>query len=137
MEATNEDIGVEANLVELYIAEEDDDGWQAQAEAVAEKVVEDFSFCAVGTFLTASVIQFQAMRMTLANLWHPHGGVTNIDPGDKRYMFRFYYEINFERFLQGSPWTFNGHLLVFHCFGEGDDPMSVPLVNVDFWGISI
>lgn len=29
--------------------------------------------CFVGSFLTASVFHFQAIRTTLANLWHPLG----------------------------------------------------------------
>ncbi|MBA0794457.1 hypothetical protein Gohar_018785, partial [Gossypium harknessii] len=35
----------------------------------------------------------------------------------------FYYEINLDRFLEGSPWTFNNHLLLFHRLREGEDPM--------------
>ncbi|KAG8480901.1 hypothetical protein CXB51_025467 [Gossypium anomalum] len=31
--------------------------------------------CVVDNFLTATVIQFQAMKTTLANRWHPHGGI--------------------------------------------------------------
>ncbi|MBA0693261.1 hypothetical protein Goari_010755 [Gossypium aridum] len=36
----------------------------------------------VGSCFTASVVQFQAMRTTLANLWPPRGGVTITDLGD-------------------------------------------------------
>ncbi|MBA0704712.1 hypothetical protein Golax_016952 [Gossypium laxum] len=61
---------------------------------------EGMDLCAVCSFLTASVIQYHAMNKTLANLWHPHGGVTISDLGEKRFMFRFYYEIDFDRFLQ-------------------------------------
>ncbi|MBA0760158.1 hypothetical protein Gotri_022922 [Gossypium trilobum] len=73
-----------------------------------------------------------AMKSILANLWHPHG-VTISDLSEKRFMFKFYYEIDFDRFLEGSPWTFNGHLLVFHSVRKGEDPMVVPLIFVDFW----
>ncbi|MBA0575768.1 hypothetical protein Golob_024482 [Gossypium lobatum] len=31
--------------------------------------------------------------------------------------------INLDRFLEGSPWTFNNHLLFFHRLREGEDPM--------------
>ncbi|MBA0729272.1 hypothetical protein Golax_000060 [Gossypium laxum] len=52
----------------------EDEGW---CVAVGEEgnVAKD-EFCAVGSFLTTSVIQFQAMKSTLTNLWHPHGGMT-------------------------------------------------------------
>ncbi|MBA0678346.1 hypothetical protein Goari_019700 [Gossypium aridum] len=31
--------------------------------------------------------------------------------------------INLDRFLEGSPWTFNNHLMFFHRLREGEDPM--------------
>ncbi|MBA0651276.1 hypothetical protein Goklo_018619, partial [Gossypium klotzschianum] len=40
---------------------------------------------------------------------------------------QFYYEVDLDRFLEGSPWTFNNHLLLFHKLRE--DPIVVPL----FW----
>ncbi|PPS15816.1 hypothetical protein GOBAR_AA04764 [Gossypium barbadense] len=92
--------------------------------------VEDF--CVVASFLTTSVIHFQAIKAALTNPWHPHSGVTIFDWGDKRFLFRFYYEIDFDIFFEGSPWTFNGHLLVFHRLHKGDDPFMVSLIFTDF-----
>ncbi|XP_039020907.1 uncharacterized protein LOC120152864 [Hibiscus syriacus] len=34
---------------------------------------------------------------------------------------------------KGGPWSFNSHLLILHGLQEADDPMTVPLVNVDYW----
>ncbi|MBA0792420.1 hypothetical protein Gohar_016920 [Gossypium harknessii] len=62
-------------------------------------------FYVVGSFLIASVIQFQAMRTTL------------IDLG---------------KVLEGSPWTFNNHLLVFHRLKHVEDLLQVPLFHVDY-----
>ncbi|KAK5834422.1 hypothetical protein PVK06_018300 [Gossypium arboreum] len=47
--------------------------------------------------------------------------------------WQFYCEINLDRFLDESPWTFNNHLLLFHRIKERDDPMALPLFWVDFW----
>ncbi|MBA0850686.1 hypothetical protein Goshw_004284 [Gossypium schwendimanii] len=41
--------------------------------------------------------------------------------------------INLDRFLEGSPWTFNNHLLFFHRLREGEDPMVVSLFWSKFW----
>ncbi|MBA0829690.1 hypothetical protein Goarm_014280 [Gossypium armourianum] len=49
----------------------------------------------VGTFLTSSIVNFQAMKSTLANVWHPIGGVSISDIGNERFLFRFYYEVDF------------------------------------------
>lgn len=88
--------------------------------------------CSVSSFLITNVIQFLAMKSMLPNLCHPHGGVSISSLGDKRFLFQFYYEIDFDRFLKGSPWTFNGHLLVFHRLHKGEDPLVVPLTSIDF-----
>ncbi|MBA0615063.1 hypothetical protein Godav_015256 [Gossypium davidsonii] len=37
----------------------------------------------VGTFLTSSIVNFQAMKSTLANVWHPIGGVSISDIGNE------------------------------------------------------
>lgn len=35
--------------------------------------------------------------------------------------------------MDGSPWTFNNHFLVFHKLTSREDPKSVSLYYVDFW----
>lgn len=105
--------------------------WKVNLER--EESVEVDDLYVMGSFLTTKVIQFQAMKLTLINLWHPYGGVRISNLVDKHFLFRFYYEIDFDRFLEGSSWTFNGHLLVFHKLRKGEDSMVVSLVFVDFW----
>ncbi|MBA0818940.1 hypothetical protein Gohar_021261 [Gossypium harknessii] len=65
------------------------------------------------------------MKSTSANLWHPHGGVMISNLGDKLQ--------NGHLLVEGSPWTLNGHLLVFHRLPKGEDSMEVLLVFTDFW----
>nr|KJB44952.1 hypothetical protein B456_007G281800 [Gossypium raimondii] len=86
----------------------------------------------MGSLLIASVIQFQAMHTTLANLWHPLGGMMIKDLGKKWFLFKFSYEIDMDRFLEGSPRTFNNHLLIFHRLKVGEDLLLVPLFWADF-----
>ncbi|KAK5794045.1 hypothetical protein PVK06_035237 [Gossypium arboreum] len=92
-----------------------------------------YSFCLVGCFLTASVVNFLAIRNTMANIWHPLEGVQILDLGEKRFLFKFFNEIDISRVIIGAPWTFNNHLLVFHRIGENEDPMDIPLVYSDWW----
>ncbi|MBA0600113.1 hypothetical protein Gorai_006311, partial [Gossypium raimondii] len=92
---------MERVMVELSLDGGEDEGWKVDLDRPKRLTGDDL--CMVGSFLTASVIQFQAMKTTLVNRWHPYGG------------------------------TFNGHLLVFHRLRRGEDPLVVPLVFVDFW----
>ncbi|KAH1032634.1 hypothetical protein J1N35_044808 [Gossypium stocksii] len=69
----------------------------------------------------------------MANLWHPLGAVFITDIGEKRILFRFFCEVDRDRVVKGSPWTFNNHLLIIVILKEGEDPMEVPLNKANFW----
>ncbi|KAK8570944.1 hypothetical protein V6N13_094041 [Hibiscus sabdariffa] len=73
------------------------------------------------------------MRATLSNVWHPTKGISISDLGSGRFLFRLYYELDVERIEKGGLWNFNSHLLILHRLREGEDPMLVPLFNVEFW----
>ncbi|MBA0699614.1 hypothetical protein Goari_001229 [Gossypium aridum] len=57
----------------------------------------------VGSFFTASVVHFPAMKNTMANLWHPLKGVQILDLGTRGYLFRFFYEMDIDRVTKGTP----------------------------------
>ncbi|PPS06845.1 hypothetical protein GOBAR_AA13800 [Gossypium barbadense] len=67
--------------------------------------------------------EISAIGKTLANLWHPLRGVMIVYLGKKRFLFRFYYEINLDRVAEGTPLTFNNHLLALHRLKTGEDLM--------------
>ncbi|MBA0566900.1 hypothetical protein Golob_011673 [Gossypium lobatum] len=56
------------------------------------------------------------MRNTLANLWHPLGGLQIWDLGEKLYLFRFYNKV-----VKGVPWAFNNHLLIGNFIGAFEE----------------
>lgn len=85
--------------------------------------------CYVGMFLTLSVVHFQAMRSTLANVWHPIGGVSISNLENGSFLFRFYFEVDVDRVERNGPWNFNSHLLVLHRLKQGENPLS----EVNFW----
>lgn len=41
--------------------------------------------------------------------------------------------MNLERVLNGSPWTFNNHLLIIHKLQRGEDPLMIPLIHSPSW----
>lgn len=56
-----------------------------------------------------------------------------MDLREKRFTFRFYYEVDIDKVLNGVPWTFNNHLLILHKLRDGEDPLGVPLFHIVFW----
>ncbi|MBA0805041.1 hypothetical protein Gohar_004586 [Gossypium harknessii] len=97
---------MEADLAALSLDGGEEDAWSITSCKGEEEGGNDLYF--VGSFLTANIIQLQAMRTTVANLWHPY-------------------------VMDGNPWTFNNHLLVYHRLQLGEDPLRVPLHFVDYW----
>ncbi|XP_012081522.1 uncharacterized protein At4g02000-like [Jatropha curcas] len=73
------------------------------------------------------------MKVTFADLWHPLGGVNITDLGAKRFLFRFYNEVDVDRVLSGSPWHFNRKLLLWQMIKDGEDPLLISLIHADFW----
>ncbi|MBA0700717.1 hypothetical protein Goari_027345, partial [Gossypium aridum] len=72
---------METELAQLSINEEEEEILQIQADSRMQTDVGDYQL--VGCFLTASIINFLAMKSTLANLWHPIYGVQIRDLREK------------------------------------------------------
>ncbi|MBA0703148.1 hypothetical protein Goari_022666, partial [Gossypium aridum] len=110
MEKGMEDLQIEDNKKEAWSIHEDGD-----------PVSHKYEFYLVGYFLTASVINFQAMRNTMANIWHPLEGVMISNLVEKWFLFKFYHELDIGRVENGAHWTFNTHILVFHYLKKNEE----------------
>ncbi|KAK5839573.1 hypothetical protein PVK06_008376 [Gossypium arboreum] len=119
-------------MTNLYIDEGEDEAWVLKGGFDSQKPIYEYSL--VCCFLTASVVHFSVMRSTMVKLWHPLVGVLISDLCEKRYLFKFYHELDIDRVINGAPWTFNNRLLVFHRMEEVEDLLLVPL---DFKGIPL
>lgn len=78
---------MEIDLTSLRISEAEDDSLHLVGTKTVRHLV--YKHCFVGCFATSSVIHFSSMRNTLANVWHPLGGVQIFDLRNKRFLFRF------------------------------------------------
>ncbi|MBA0793989.1 hypothetical protein Gohar_018359 [Gossypium harknessii] len=76
---------MEEGIAALTIDEGEEEPWKMNTGDESTPISVEYSL--VGCFLTASVINFQSMRNTFVNLWHPIGGVTILDLGEKRFLF--------------------------------------------------
>ncbi|MBA0575294.1 hypothetical protein Golob_027975 [Gossypium lobatum] len=122
---------VHTELANLNIIDDEEDPMVVLEENKVDEEVYDL--CLVGRVLTDSVVNFPSIRNTLADLWHPLRGVSITKLENKRILFRFYSEIDLKRILDGMPWFFNRHLIIFHKLAGGEDPNSIPLWLTAFW----
>ncbi|KAL9433285.1 hypothetical protein AB3S75_028171 [Citrus x aurantiifolia] len=100
------------------IGEEDEDGHVFHSEDIAtgNAGLTDFRFCLVGRFLTDKVINFQAMKNTMATLWRLGKGVFDLN-----------------RVIDSGPWTFDQHILILKRLRENEQPHRFPLFHTSFW----
>lgn len=126
---------MEADLANLSL-EDGEEGDPVPCMGASAFEEEDHKFCLVDKALTDCVIHFPSLKRTLADLWHPLGGVTITDLGDKMYLFRFFYEVDIQRVIDGIPWSFNRHLIIFHQLGHKEDPKTI-LVNFSYFWIQL
>ncbi|KAH1064269.1 hypothetical protein J1N35_029256 [Gossypium stocksii] len=122
---------MENYMASLSLEEVEEDFIQLGAESVDNGI--SYANYFVGTFLTSSEVHFQAMRSTLANFWHPIGGVSISDLENGWFLFRFYFEIDADRVERNGLWNFNFHLLVLHRLVQGENLLTVQLTEENFW----
>ncbi|KAM6549548.1 hypothetical protein CsatB_021224 [Cannabis sativa] len=87
----------------------------------------------VGRFLTKRSIDFQAMQNKMAVLWQPGRGMYVKELEHNLYLFQFYHEVDIERVMEGSPWTFDRVPLIFERLKQGENPRTVMLNKLEFW----
>lgn len=98
-----------------------------------EEEVNRFELCLVGRFLTEKNINTRAMRSKMADVWKPAMGVNIKDLKPGIFLFQFYHVDDLQWVMKGGPWSFDGSLLVLQTIKAGEDPVNVPLFELDFW----
>ncbi|MBA0608391.1 hypothetical protein Godav_020620 [Gossypium davidsonii] len=63
-----------------------------------------------------------SLRIDVGSQTVTYEGVQISDLRERRYLFKFYHEIDIERVINGTPWTFNNLLFVYRV-GRNEDPM--------------
>ncbi|KAH1128991.1 hypothetical protein J1N35_000369 [Gossypium stocksii] len=120
---------MEEELANLSLLDDEEESFQGESPVVDRS----YQYCLVGRCLTESVVHFPSLRNTMADLWHLIGGICISDLGDKRYLFQFFHKVDVNRFLVGTPWFFNNHLLILQRIPNGEDPDAIVLNSVEFW----
>lgn len=69
----------------------------------------------------------------MADIWKPAMRVNIKELKAGFFLFQFYHSDDLQWVLKGGPWSFDNATLVLNTIGVGEDPMNVPLYEVDFW----
>ena len=78
------------------------------------------------------MINFAAMKNTMAALWRPGKGVCINDLSLTLFLFQSFHEIDVRRVLDSGPWAFNQHILIVHRLCADEQPQNVLLFHTTF-----
>ncbi|PNX68858.1 cysteine desulfurase mitochondrial-like, partial [Trifolium pratense] len=93
----------------------------------------DLRWCLVGRFLGDRAIHIQSMKVRMADLWRPMGGVTIKEVGAGRFLFHFAHPLAMEEVINGGPWSFDNNMLILEQIQLGMQIDHIPLMYVNMW----
>ncbi|KAF4369359.1 hypothetical protein F8388_019584 [Cannabis sativa] len=111
--------------------DEEEDNEVVYEDEVVEEIEYDDQWCLVGRLLSGKVSDFMVFQNIIADLWKPGKGMYVKIIEQNRFLFKFYYEIDIQRVIMGSPWTYDHKQLIIECLKEGDNPRTVALNKLD------
>lgn len=120
--------------VRLQLNEEEEGGLVVAGEEIGDPGnIKIYSkFCLVERFLTEKVVNFAAMKNTMASLWCLGLGVYIKELSPTLFLFHFFHEIDVRRVLESSSWTFDQYILIIRRLGIDEQLQSVPLYHTSF-----
>ena len=90
-------------------------------------------FILAGKFFTRRSLNVEVVAKTFKPLWRTKGGFNVTVSGEIILLFAFELDVDAERVIQGEPWAFDKHLVVFEKF-EGYAPIhSLGFKTMAFW----
>lgn len=93
----------------------------------------DIRWYLVGKLLTERPADFDAMKNVMASLWRPGKGMYVKELDVNLYLFQFFHEVDIQRVIGGSPWTFNKTPLIIERLKEGENPRTKELNKMEIW----
>lgn len=116
---------------EFQIEEEEGGVLFDESEVLKDEV--DARWCLVGRLLSDRPVDFDALRNVMASLWRPGKGMFVKELDVNKYLFQFFHEVDIQRVMEGSPWTFNKVPLIIDRLKQGENPRAVTLNKMEIW----
>ena len=86
-----------------------------------------------GKIFTRKTLNVEAVGKTFRPLWRTKGGFNVTIGGENILLFAFELEVDAERVIQGAPWAFDRHLVVFERFDGYTSIQSLGFKKTAFW----
>lgn len=69
----------------------------------------------------------------MTSIWRPKEGMEVHVMGGLRFSFIFFHMMDVRKVIEGGPWSFEQAMLVFRQVLPGEDPVLIPLNEVELW----
>ncbi|KAF4380019.1 hypothetical protein G4B88_030011 [Cannabis sativa] len=102
-------------------------------EDASDEVEYDDRWCLIGKLLSGKVSDYQVFQNIIADLWKPGKGMYVKILEQNRFLFQFYHEIDIDRVITGSPWTYDRKQLLIERLRPGDNPRTKTINHLDLW----
>ena len=86
-----------------------------------------------GKFFTRRSLNIEAVEKTFRPLWRTKGGFNVTVGSENILLFAFELEVDAERVIQGKPWAFDRHLVVFEKFDSYAPIHTLGFKSTAFW----
>ena len=103
------------------------------AECTLSSGVIDDSFAIVAKFLTKRKVNLGAVARTFRSVWKANGDFEFRNLGNNKALIVFTDEIDMNRILLQSSWSFDKYLMVLHQLGENECVNAVCCDKAYFW----
>ncbi|PNY14674.1 hypothetical protein L195_g011358 [Trifolium pratense] len=111
---------------------EGEEGFRFDFEEEEDEQV-DLRWCLVGRFISDKAIHFNSMKVRMADLWRPMGGVTIKETIAGKFLFHFAHPLAMEEVFKGGPWSFDNNMLILEQVQLGMQVEHIPLFHVNMW----
>lgn len=102
-----------------------------QVDLDNEEVVDEWVLA--GKFLSKRRINLEAVVKALKSIWKTSENFEVQDAEDNTTLFLFQKEVDMNRVLWASPWSFNKYLLVLHKLRKGDSVSTISFDKAPSW----
>ena len=103
------------------------------AECALKDGVIDESFAVVAKFYTKRKVNLEVVARTFRSAWKADGDFEFRDLGNNRALIVFSDEVDMNRVLIQSPWSFDKYLMALHRLGDNECLSSVRCDTSNFW----
>ncbi|XVE95495.1 hypothetical protein REPUB_Repub02eG0102600 [Reevesia pubescens] len=90
-------------------------------------------YCLIGKLLSRKMVNVEAMRTVLSQVWKVMHGLTIKDLGDRIFMIQFGCEKEKDRIYMSQPWSFNKALLILQEIDSMSRVSEMVLDHCPFW----